>query len=93
MCYWKIIYYGRAVDSTTLEDLSFLSAAQSQGTQETMDSLICFLDYTDKNPDATVSFYTPQTILTNHSDASFISDPKSCIWNGGYFYMGEKNTN
>ena len=58
-----------------------------------MKSLIRFLDYTETKPNAKVHFYASDIILTNHSDASYFSEPKLFSRPGGHFYMGNKTTN
>lgn len=41
-----------------------------------MESPIWFLDLMNMYPDETARFYPSEVILTNHSDAYYLSDPK-----------------
>ena len=89
----KFLYYGYAVNSIILVYLISLSVAQSQFTQASMYSLVWFLDYVAMQPNVMVQFYVSGMILTNHSGASYISEPKSISLSGDHFYMGNKTIN
>ena len=45
------------------------------------------------HPDSMVHFYALYMILSNHSDASYLSDPKENSQAGGHFNIGNKTTN
>jgi Reverse transcriptase (RNA-dependent DNA polymerase) len=84
------LYYGRAVDNTMLVALGTLAAAQSQGTERTMEATVQLLNYAATHPDAAVRFYKSDMILYIHSDASYLSEPKARSRVGGYFYLGKQ---
>ena len=48
------LFYGRAVDNTTLTALGTLATAQTKGTEQTMDKLVQLMDYSATYPDAKV---------------------------------------
>jgi hypothetical protein len=85
------LFYGRAVDNTMLVALGTLAAAQTQGTEKTLKATVQLLNYAATHPDATVRFYKSDMILYIHSDASYLSEPKSCSRVGGYFYLGNQD--
>ena len=88
-----LLYYARAVDSTMLIALGTLAVAQSKGTKETMKAALHLLNYAYTHPDSAVRFYASNMILHIHSDASYLSEPKSRSRVGGYFFLnGHDNT-
>ena len=56
-----------------------------------MGPLIWLLNYIPKHPNEMVCFNASHMILTNNSDAPYLSDPKSSIWAGGHFFNKKKN--
>jgi hypothetical protein len=74
-----------------LRALGSLASFQAAGTTKTMDALIHLLDYAATHPDAQVRFRNSDMVLYAHSDASYLSEPKSRSTVGGYFYLGNKN--
>jgi hydroxypyruvate isomerase len=48
------LFYARAVDPTMLHALNALAAAQSKGTQATVEALVHLLNYCATHPDATI---------------------------------------
>jgi hypothetical protein len=85
------LFFGRAVDSTMLAGLSTLAAAQTKGTEKTMDATCQLLDYAATHPDPKVRFHKSDMVLYVHSDASYLSEPKARSRVGGYFYLGNRN--
>ena len=81
----KNLYYVPAADSNMIIALIPLSVVQLQVTQATMESLIWFHDYMAMHTDSRVHFYALDMILTNHSDASYLSETKARRWAGGDF--------
>ena len=77
------LYYTRAVDNTMLVALGTLAAAQTKGTEQTMEATVQLLNYAATNPDAAIRFH--------HSDASYLSEPQARSRVGGYFYLGNIN--
>ena len=53
-----------------------LAAAQTKGTENTMDATIQLLDYAATNPNAAIQYHMSNMILYAHSNASYLSEPK-----------------
>jgi Reverse transcriptase (RNA-dependent DNA polymerase) len=85
------LFYGRAVDNTMLVALGTLAAAQTQGTEKTMDATKQLLNYAATHPDAAVRFHKSDMILYCHSDASYLSERKARSRVGGFFYLGNRD--
>jgi hypothetical protein len=83
------LFYGRAVDNTMLVALGTLAAAQTKGTEKTLNATVQLLNYTATHPDAAVRFHKSGMILYIHSNASYLSEPKARSRVGGYFYLGD----
>jgi hypothetical protein len=47
-----------------------------------------FLDYMWTHPDAVIQYRASDMILNVHSDVSYLSTPKACSQDGGYFFLG-----
>ena len=88
-----LLYYARAIDNTMLPALNDIAADQSAPTQKTAQQLTQLLDYCVCHPDATIKFTASDMILHVHSDASYLSAPKSRSKVGGFFYLSSKPTN
>jgi hypothetical protein len=83
-----LLFSARAVDNTMLVSLGTLAAAQTRGTEHTMQALVHLLDYAATHPDAAIRFHRSDMILFVHSDASYLSEAKARSRVGGYFYLG-----
>ena len=57
--------------------LGSITATQSQGTKKTFDKTLWLLNYAATHPDATICYSASDMILHVHSDALYLSDPKS----------------
>ena len=68
--------------------LSEISSQQAAPTKNTMKRVNQFLDYMWTHPDAIIRYRASDMILNVHSDASYLSAPKSCSRAGGYFFLG-----
>ena len=84
-------FYGRAVDNTMLVSLGSLAAAQTQGTEKTMEATRQLLDYAASHPDAAVRFHKSDMVLYCHSDASYLSERNARSRVAGFFYLGNYN--
>ncbi len=89
----SFLYYARAVDLTILMALSEISSQQATPTENTMKHVNQFLDYMWTHPDAIIRYHASDMILNVHSDASYLSAPKSCSQAGGYFFLGSLTCN
>jgi hypothetical protein len=85
------LFSARAVDNTMLVALGTLAAAQTRGTESTMEALTQLLDYAATHPEAAIRFHRSTMTLYVHSDASYLSEPKARSRVGGYFYLGKSN--
>ena len=85
------LFYARAVDNTMLVALGTLAAAQTKGTEMTMKECVRLLNYAATHPDARVRFRASQMVLHIHSDASYLSEPKSHSRVGGYYFLDGKD--
>jgi hypothetical protein len=61
----NLLFYGRAVDNTMLVALGTIAAAQTHGTETTMD-VVQLLNYAATHPDR---YHNSDMILYVHSDA------------------------
>jgi hypothetical protein len=84
----SFLYYTQAVDPTILMALSAIAAQQSALTEETLARVNQFLNYMWTHPDAKIRYRASDMILNVHSDASYLSAPKSRSRAGGYFFLG-----
>ena len=84
------LYHGRAIDSTILPALNGISAEQSKATERTRQDAKKLLDYLATHPDAVIRHVKSDMILHAHSDASYLSAPKSRSKLGGCFYLSSR---
>ena len=83
----NFLYYAQAVEPTTMAALSAIASRQVAPTEETMDKEKYFLDYAASHPDAILSYSASNIVLEAHSDASYLTKPKSRSTAGGHFFM------
>ena len=84
----SFLYYGRAVDSTTLLALNNIASQQSEATKQTEKHSVTFMDYMATYPHAVIRFYASNMILNVHSDASYLTATKARSRIGGHFFLG-----
>ncbi len=63
------------------------ASTHAEPTQETMDNIKLFLDYTASNQDAIITYNASNMVLAIHSNASYLSKPKGRSRAGGHFFM------
>ena len=68
----RIPCYARAVYLAVLMALSSIATDNSQATNTTIKNVLQFLEYLEKNPNATMQYYASGMILNIHSGASYI---------------------
>ena len=78
------LYYAQTVDSTVLVSLSAIVVQQSDPTEETMRKTLIFLDYDAMHPDAILTFNASSIALNVHTDASYLTEPKTTSRVGGH---------
>jgi hypothetical protein len=71
------LYYAQCINSTMLAALGSIATQQVNPTENTMKKVRQFLDYASTHPDAFVTYRVSDTVLTNHSDASYLSESKA----------------
>jgi hypothetical protein len=81
------LYYGQAVDSTMLTELSAIASAQAEPTDETMTQCKQFLDYTATHQDAIITYKKSDMVLVVHSNTSYLSKPKARSRAGSHFFL------
>jgi hypothetical protein len=86
----NLLYNARSVDPTLLVPLSTLPSQLATATTTTIKDVAHLLDYCSTQPEATIRYYASGMQLKIHSDASYLSEPKTKYRIGGYFYLGCK---
>jgi hypothetical protein len=85
------LYLALAVDGGLLPALSSLASQQANSTDKTMELCKQFLDYMGTQEDAIVIYHASNMGLAIHSDASYLSEPKSHSRMGGHMFMAGKD--
>eukprot|EP00804_Cyclotella_cryptica_P015402 CCRYP_008024-RA/>CCRYP_008024-RA protein AED:0.10 eAED:0.10 QI:0/-1/0/1/-1/1/1/0/936 len=88
----KFLFLGRAVDSTLLTPLSALASQSAQPTTDTMKQTQQLLDYLGTQDEAVLTYSASKMILTVHSDASYLSEPKARSRAGGHFFLSDNSS-
>ena len=84
----SLLYYARAVDATMLQAVCSLASLQAHPTKATMQASNRLLGYAAAFPANILTFKPSDMILRIHSDASYLSRPKSGSTAGGFHYLG-----
>ena len=83
------LFYARAVDYTILPATSSIASEQAnakEGTEKRIKQLVVYLATLCS---AEIKFYALKTILTVHSDASYLSEPKAKSRVAGVYFIGD----
>ena len=83
----KLLFLGRAVDSTLLCPISAIAAQSANPTEETLQRAKQLLDYIATQGDAALTYNKSNMILAVHSDASYLSEPNARSRAGGHFFL------
>ena len=83
------IYYACAIDITVLPALGTIVCEQSQATEMTKKKVSQLLNYLATKPNTKVQFYASGMVLNIHSDASYLSEPRSHSRVSGDFFLGD----
>ena len=84
-------YYARSIDTTMLSTISSIATNMTTATRKDLDfRMNQFLDYAATHPDARIRFIASNMQLWIHSDASYLSEPKTRSRAGGYFFLSKK---
>ena len=81
------LYYARALDNTMLVTLNAIAAAQSKGTQATLQACRRLLDYAATHSDASIRYHASDMVYKLDSDASYLCEPKAKSRAGGYHFL------
>jgi hypothetical protein len=81
-----LLFYGIAVDPTLLVALGSIASEQSTATENTKANVHRLFNYAASHPNATIQYYASGMVLHIHSDASYLSEPKSSSRAGGHFF-------
>ena len=84
-------WYSRAVNPTMAATMSYITSRQSKGTENLEKEVNKFLDYCAIHPNAGVIFVASDMMLALHSDASYLSEPKSKSRAAGNVFLGKIN--
>jgi hypothetical protein len=85
------LHLARVVDGGLLPALSSLASQQANPTEKTIELCTKFLDYMATQEDAILTYHASNMVLAIHSDASYLSKPKSCSRRGGHMFMAGKD--
>ena len=80
---------GRAVNNKLLVPFFEIGSQQAAATEETAYAIEQQLEYVATYPDDGILFRKINMILAAHSDASFISESKSCSRAGAHIFLSE----
>ena len=87
----SLLYYARAVDSKLLTTLSTIGAQQANATTSTLWAVEQLLDYVATYPNDGTTYRASDMILAAHSDASYLSEPKSRSRAGAHIFVSEND--
>jgi hypothetical protein len=88
----KLLFLGRAVDSTLLCPISAIALQSSKPTEDTMQQTLQLLNYLATQEDAVLSYHASNMVLAVHRDASYLSKPKAQSRAGGHFFLSSNTT-
>ena len=82
---WKVLFLGRAVDTTLLCPISAIASQSATPTEDTLEHTKQFLDYVATQEEAVLTYNASDMKLAVHSDASYLSEPKARSRADGHF--------
>jgi hypothetical protein len=83
----KLLFLGRAVDSTLLCPVSAIASQSAKPTTDTLKHTEQLLDYLATQEEAVLTYNASDMILAGHSDASYLSEPEARSRAGGHFFL------
>ncbi len=81
------LFLARVVDEGLLPALSSLASKQANPTEKTMGLCKQFLNFMATHEDAVLTYQASDMVLAVHSNASYLSEPKSRSRAGGHMHM------
>ncbi len=88
----KLLFLGRAVDSTLLCPIRAIASQSSKLTTDMMQQTLQLLDYLATQEEAVLSYHASDMVLAVHSNASYLSKPKARSRAGGHFFLSSDTT-
>ncbi len=85
------LFLARAVDGGLLPAISSLASQQANPTERTMELCKQFLDFMSCQEEAVLTYQASDMVLAIHSDASYLSEPKSRSHAGGHMFVAGKD--
>jgi hypothetical protein len=80
------LFLAQVVDGTMLTPLSALTSKQANPTEATMEKCLQFLDYAASQ----LTYKASNMVFAIHSNASYLSKPKTLSRAGGHMFMAGK---
>ena len=82
----KLLFLGRAVDSTLLCPISAIASQSANPTENTMKQTKQLLDYVASQDEAVLTYHASEMKLAAHSDASYLHEPRVRSRAGGHLF-------
>ena len=73
--------------------LGSIAYQQSKATDKTYEDTLLILNYGASYPDSTIRYRASNMVLHIHSDASYISEPRSHSRAGGHYFLSDRSMN
>ena len=81
------------MDSTLLCPISAIAAQSAEPTEGTMQNTVQLLDYLATQEEKVLTYNSSDMKLAVHSDANYLSEPKSRSRAGGHFFLSGDTRN
>ena len=85
----SFLFYGRAIDYTTLPALNEIASSQAKPRETTRKKTQQLMDYLHTYPDAYLRFHASDMVLHIESDAAYLVAPKARSRIAGYFHLSD----
>ena len=66
-----------------------ITAQQAKGTEKTYADTLWLFNYAATHPNSTIQYTASDMVLHIHSNASYLSKPRSCSRAGGHYLLGD----
>jgi hypothetical protein len=83
----KFQFLGHTVNRTLLYPISAIASQSASPTQDMLSHTLQLLDYLATQEDAVITYHASDMILAAHSNASYLSKPKSRSRDGSHFFL------
>ena len=85
----SFLFYGRAIDYTTLPALNEIASAQAKPRETTKKKAQQLMDYLHTYPNAYLRFHASDMVLHVESDAAYLVALKAWSRIAGYFHLSD----